>query len=284
MRTGRPSISKGWRQASMTWRATAMRRVDIRRVIDEHREFVAAEPRHRVARARALHQPVREAAQQLIAGAVPQAVVHGLEIVEVDEQHRRRHAVGDVPDRLVHAIGEQRAVGEQRQRIVECERAQLVVEPRGIGNVADVQRDAANRIHVAQVGDDHLVRTLLAFAPAEWRTSATCSECAARSTWSKTSRTCGASGPEHVVETLAGELARAPRLTTARTTGWHSGSRPRRRRWRSCRSSGAPARSGARRSGAWPLRDAGPPLRAWRTPGPRPPAAWPTTMHPDQQR
>ena len=73
------------------------RRLDIRRVIDEHRELIAAEARHGVAGARALDQAVREGAQQLIAGAVPQAVVHGLEVVEIDEQHRRRHAVGDVP-------------------------------------------------------------------------------------------------------------------------------------------------------------------------------------------
>ena len=176
-------------------------------MIDEHREFVAAETRHRIAGARALHQAVREAAQQLVAGAVPQAVVHGLEVVEVDEQHRRRHAVGDVPDRLVHAVGEQRAIGEQRQRIVERQRAQLVVEPRGIRHVADVERDAANRIHVAQVRDDHLERTLLAVRACGIENAATCSECAARSTWSKTSRTCGALRPEHVVETLAGELA-----------------------------------------------------------------------------
>ena len=38
------------------------------------------------------------------------------------------------------------------------------LQARGIGYVANVQRDAADRFHVAQVGDDHLVRSLLAFA------------------------------------------------------------------------------------------------------------------------
>ena len=149
MRNWRPSISNGWRQDSRTWRATAIAASTFGRVIDEHRELVAAEPRDRVAGARALHETVREVAQQRIARAVPEAVVDGLEIVEVDEQHGRRHAVADVPDRLVHAVGEQRAIGEQRQRIVESQRAQLVVQARGIGYVADVQRDAADRFDVA---------------------------------------------------------------------------------------------------------------------------------------
>jgi hypothetical protein len=100
---------------------------DVRRVVDEHGELVAAETRHGVPGTRRLHEAVREGAQQRIAGAVAEAVVHGLEVVEVDEQHRRCHAIGDVADRLVHAIRKQRTVGEQRQRIVEGERAQLVV-------------------------------------------------------------------------------------------------------------------------------------------------------------
>jgi hypothetical protein len=91
------------------------RGLEVRRVVDEHGELVAAEARHGVPGARAVDQAMRKRAQELVPGAVSQAVVHRLEVVEVDEQHSRRHAIGDVADGLVHAIGEQRAVGEQRQ-------------------------------------------------------------------------------------------------------------------------------------------------------------------------
>ena len=52
---------------------------------------------------------------------------------------------------------------------------------------------------------------------------AICSECAARITCSKTARTCGAFGPEHVVEPLAGELAGLHAEQLLRTTGSRSG-------------------------------------------------------------
>ena len=180
-------------------------------MIDEYRELIAPR-RATVSPARGLDQAVCKRAQQLVAGAVPEAVVHGLEVVEVDEQHCRRHPVGDVPDRLVHAIGEQRTIGEQRQGIVERERAQLVVQARGIRDVADIQRHAANRLHVAQVGDDHLVGALLVVALRN-RKFAVCSNGA--NARPKTSRTCGASAQASSRRWPASSPGAT--LTTART-------------------------------------------------------------------
>ena len=62
-------------------------------VLEEDGELVAAEASGRVARAEAAPQAVGDGTEQLVAGAVAEAVVHELEVVEVDE--------GDGGDRRV---------------------------------------------------------------------------------------------------------------------------------------------------------------------------------------
>ena len=56
--------------------------------IENDDEFVAAEPRHDVARAQCMAQPVGDLHQQEVAGVVSQRIVDDLEAVEIDEQHR----------------------------------------------------------------------------------------------------------------------------------------------------------------------------------------------------
>ena len=51
----------------------------------EH-EFIAAQPRDRVALAHGLHQPLRDRLQQLVAGVVTERIVDPLEVVEVEKQ------------------------------------------------------------------------------------------------------------------------------------------------------------------------------------------------------
>ena len=68
----------------------ARRIVHGRRVVDQHRELVAAEPGDRVARADALLEPPRHRHEQLIADGVAERVVHDLEAVEVEEEHGER--------------------------------------------------------------------------------------------------------------------------------------------------------------------------------------------------
>ena len=70
-----------------------LRRLRLRSAL-EHGEFVAAETRDGVVLADILLQPRRDPAQQPVAGGVAEAVVDGLEIVEVEAQHRHR-AAGD---------------------------------------------------------------------------------------------------------------------------------------------------------------------------------------------
>ena len=68
-------------------------------VLDQHRELVAAEAgRHRVA-GQGLAESLGHPDQQLVADRVAEAVVDGLEVVEVDEQHAGHAACGAAPIR-----------------------------------------------------------------------------------------------------------------------------------------------------------------------------------------
>src|SRR5262249_5810968 len=57
-------------------------------LLQDDNEFVAAEPRHRVAGAQRATQPVRHLHQQHVAGLAAERVVDDLEAVEIDEQQR----------------------------------------------------------------------------------------------------------------------------------------------------------------------------------------------------
>ena len=62
-------------------------------------EFVAAEPRHDVARAQGAAQPAGDFHQQHVAGVVAQRIVDHLEPVEIDEQHRESPLMAAAPSR-----------------------------------------------------------------------------------------------------------------------------------------------------------------------------------------
>jgi hypothetical protein len=87
---------------------------------DEDGELVPAEPGDQVAGAAHAPQPVRDDAQQLVAGGVAVAVVDRLEPVEVEHEDgevlARRVVVGC--GHLLQALGEQVAVGQAGERVV----------------------------------------------------------------------------------------------------------------------------------------------------------------------
>ena len=84
----------------------------------EHDELVAADPGHGVARADDRLEPLRQRAQDRVAGPVAANVVHVLEVVEVDEDERERLAgAAAALQRLIQAILEQDTVREARQRV-----------------------------------------------------------------------------------------------------------------------------------------------------------------------
>jgi hypothetical protein len=61
-------------------------------VVDQHGELVAAEARDRIRRAEAVAQPRGNLDEKPVTGGVTEPVVDGLEIVEIDEQDRRRRS------------------------------------------------------------------------------------------------------------------------------------------------------------------------------------------------
>ena len=120
--------------------------------VEQDGELVAAEAGDRVGRAHRRLEPPRDLLQDRVAGRVAEAVVDGLEVVEVDEHDAdRRASATRAHDRVLDAVGEQRAVGEARDRVVERLVRELVLERLALADVAAVQDDAADVLVLEQV-------------------------------------------------------------------------------------------------------------------------------------
>ena len=92
--------------------------------------------------------------QQLVADGVAERVVDRLEVVEVDEQHDDRVGFGSGDaEGVVHAVEEQRPVGEPGELVVERAVAELAFEVALFGDVAERRHDAVDRGAAEQVGD-----------------------------------------------------------------------------------------------------------------------------------
>ena len=108
--------------------------------LQQQRELVAAQPCRAVRRARRAVEPRRDLAQDGVARRVPERVVHGLEVVEVEEDDGAAGAMAPAPaQRLDDPVLEQRAVRQAGQGVVE----RLVLEPalerRALAHVARVR-------------------------------------------------------------------------------------------------------------------------------------------------
>ena len=129
------------------------RRLRVVDVLEQDRELVAAEAGGGVGGADARGDALGHLEQDPVAGGVAEAVVDGLEVVEVDEQHGHPDAVAQRPrDRVADALVEQRAVGEVGDRIVERLVGELLLERLALGDVAAVEHDPADRAVAEQVG------------------------------------------------------------------------------------------------------------------------------------
>jgi hypothetical protein len=95
------------------------------------RETVSPSRRHSVMRLRRL-------AQQPVADVVPERVVHVLEAVQVEEEHRHAQAVAvRVGDGLLEAVLQQRAIGQARERVVLREVRDALLGGVALGDVED---------------------------------------------------------------------------------------------------------------------------------------------------
>jgi hypothetical protein len=134
-----------------------LHRLGVRRVVDEQRELVAAEPRGGVRRAHRRRQPPGHRRQQLVAGAVAHRVVDHLEVVQVDEEDADG-ALGAarVVERVRHPLGEQHPVRQAGQRVVVGLVLQLLLELVLLGDVTQGEHHAAHGPVAAQVARAHL--------------------------------------------------------------------------------------------------------------------------------
>ena len=119
-------------------------------------ELVAADAGQRVLRSQVAAEAAGDGQQQAVADHQPERGVHGLELVDVDEQQRRPHqglergALGD--DR--QPVEEQLAIGQAGQAVVHGVVQQPLLRALGVGHLAQ-QADAAQ---AAAVGGGHAGR------------------------------------------------------------------------------------------------------------------------------
>ena len=160
-KTSRPSMTIGWASVARMRSTATTAASSAGEVGEQHRELVAAEPRGRVAGSEQAFEPAGHGAQQCVAGGVAEAVVDGLEVVQVEQQDRHREAVAAPPAQGVRdAVGEERAVGQPGELVVERLVGQRELEALPLADVTAVEHDSADVLVVEQVGvvDLELVR------------------------------------------------------------------------------------------------------------------------------
>jgi hypothetical protein len=102
-------------------------------VLEEDGELVAAQAGDGVDRPQALPDPLGHLDQQLVPGGVAEAVVDGLEAVEVQEQHRDgRHQARGARQRQAEAVEEQRPVRQLCERVVQGGAGELLGDGLGL--------------------------------------------------------------------------------------------------------------------------------------------------------
>jgi len=107
-----------------------------------HRELVASQPAHHVAVAHGGPQPPRHGLQEGVADRVAVAVVHRLETVEVNHQHRNLVRLVGSDEHRVHARAEPLAVGQAGEAVGPLGRHARGLDGQGrkltaIGHAAD---------------------------------------------------------------------------------------------------------------------------------------------------
>ena len=128
------------------WSNTARRRprerehvVDAGDVVADDGELVAAEPRQAIARAQDPREAARRGREQLVAGLVAEAVVHDLEVVDVEQDEADPGVVGARGEGVLQPLDEHDAIRELGQRIVPGAVRKLGLDP---SVLADVVRGA----------------------------------------------------------------------------------------------------------------------------------------------
>ena len=112
--------------------------VGIGHVLEQDRELVTAEPRRRVAGAQAAAEALGRRHEEPVTGFVAERVVHGLEVVDVEEQDREALGAALRPlGRVLHAVAEPCLVRQAGELVVERPVHELVLEALALGEVAE---------------------------------------------------------------------------------------------------------------------------------------------------
>ena len=120
-------------------------------------ELVAPEPCNRVRVPHGLPQAAGDTDEELVPGGVSQAVVDGLEVVDVDEQDGHPQERPPRPlERVRDAVEEQRAVRERRERVVEGLMRELLLELASLRHVMARDDEPAHAGIGEEVADNGL--------------------------------------------------------------------------------------------------------------------------------
>ena len=111
----------------------------------EDAELIAAETGGDVARPQARSEALGDDDEQLVAGGVAEAVVDGLEVVEVEEHRRDRAGAGPRGEGRLGLLDEAASVDEAGQGIVEGLVAELNLQGASLVDVALEQPDEAGQ-------------------------------------------------------------------------------------------------------------------------------------------
>ncbi len=118
-------------------------RCRVAEILAADHELVPAESGHDVAVPQDLGQGLSDESEDLVATDVAEPVVHRLEVVEVDEQHRHQGLVaGAARNSVVEMVDEEPAVRETRERIVQGLECQALLEVLPFGDVEGCAHDA----------------------------------------------------------------------------------------------------------------------------------------------
>ena len=101
-------------------------------ILNDADELIPAQSRQGIADAQARLQPVRNRHQQFVADGVAERVIHFLEAVEVNEQHRQLQCFSRLEaNAFLQLLGEHQPVGQASQRIMmrQVIKAQFGVAP-----------------------------------------------------------------------------------------------------------------------------------------------------------
>src|SRR5439155_9936461 len=143
--------------------------LDALDVLEQQREFVAAEARRGVADADARRQALADLDEDLVAGGVPEAVVDRLEVVQVEEHDGEAGALAPAAsERVANPLDEQRPVGEPGDRVVERLVRELLLECAALADVTAVEHDAADVLVLGEVGVEDLELADVLVAVAQW--------------------------------------------------------------------------------------------------------------------